>query len=256
MKYALVTGASSGIGYALAHRLSTTYGYGLIVVARREDRLQQLVAQCTTPVVTVCADLSTDEGILKVLDVFPNYPIEVVVNNAGFGLIGAFSETDEHKELQMIDVNVIALHRLFKAAVRQLQTASSGGYVMNVGSVAGYFDGPHMSTYFATKNYVRALTRAVASELRRTHSSIRVSLLAPGPVSTEFGATANQVGRMNGKAQAAVSLTAEHVARSALRQMFRGKLDIIPGGWMRVGTFMMRFVPPSWIRFFLIRYYH
>lgn len=255
MPTALITGASSGIGEALATHLSHHYGYSVILVARREDRLQALASSLSTPVQLVVADLGTAEGLHKVCEVIRLQKPSVVINNAGFGLIGPFASTDLEVEQNMIDVNVSALHHLMKVAVQVLREVPDS-HILNVGSVAGYYDGPYMSTYFATKNYVRALTRAVAVELKRDRVPLRISLLAPGPVRTEFGARANKIDRMNGKAQATVSLSAEFVARYALKKMFKGKLDIIPGWGVRLGTFMMRFVPPSLIRYLLVHYYH
>lgn len=255
MATALITGASSGIGAALAKELSNHYGYEVILIARREDRLRELSSLLKTASQIVIADLGTPDGLHKVIEIIHQQKPQIVINNAGFGLIGSFESTDMTIEQNMIDVNVSALHQLMKAAVHVLRDVPHS-HILNVGSVAGYYDGPYMSTYFATKNYVRALTRAVAVEMKREKALVRLSLLAPGPVRTEFGARANQIDRMNGKAQAAVSLSAEFVAQYALKRMWKGQLDIIPGLGVRVGTFFMRFIPPSVIRFFLVRYYH
>lgn len=254
MPIALVTGASSGIGEALAKRLSQVYLYDLVIVARSTDKLNQLAQSLPTKVTVVTADLATNDGVQRVEQCLQSTKFDMVINNAGFGLIGPFDTTDMATEQSMIDVNVVALHRLFKVAVQTMKETPNA-HILNVGSIAGYVDGPYMSTYFATKNYVRALTRAVDSELKAEKAPLRVHLLAPGPVHTNFGHRANQIDHMNGQAQGLVSLSPDVVAKDTLHQLFKNRLDIIPSFKMRLVYRVMRLLPSSLIRHFLKHYY-
>lgn len=234
MKYAVVTGASSGIGAELAKRLSNR-GYGLILVARREDRLKELAAKLMTPAETFTADLSCLDECQRLIEFLTPYDVGIFINNAGFGDCGSFTETDLEKELQMISVNVTALHVLSKRAIKLM--SKNGGYLLNVGSSAGLLPcGPYMATYYATKAYVVSLTQAIATELEEARSKVHASVLCPGPVDTEFNDVANVRFTLSG-------ISARQCASYALRQMFRKQVVIIPGPLMKLATLFGRLIP-------------
>ena len=167
---ALITGASSGIGREIARLLSERC-YELILCARREDRLRALVAELPTVCHIIAADVSDEKECRLLYEAARGDDLEVVVNNAGFGLFGAFTETDLDEELRMIDTNIRAVHILTKLAVQDFQKRGRG-YVLNVASSAGFLPGPLMATYYATKNYVLRLTEAIREEQRRAGSAV------------------------------------------------------------------------------------
>lgn len=234
MKYAVVTGASSGIGADLAKELSKK-GYGLVLVARREDRLQSLAHNLKTETVVFAADLSKRSECERLGEFLKSFDVEVFVNNAGFGDCSAFVEGDVEKELQMINVNVVALHLLSKIAVQQM--AKNGGYLLNVGSCAGLMAaGPYMATYYATKAYVVSFSQGIAEELHEAKSRVSVSVLCPGPVDTEFNQVANVEFSLRG-------ISSGYCARYALRKMFEGKTIIVPGLIMKIGMVAGKLLP-------------
>ena len=236
MRKALITGASSGLGRDLARVLSGR-GYDLILVARRRDRLEALARTLPTKAHIICADLS-DAGRCKALyDETRGERIDLLINNAGFGQFGAFCETQLDTELRMIDTNIRAVHILTKLFLRDL-IARDSGYILNVASMAGFMPGPGMACYYATKAYVLRLTQSISEELRRRKSAVYIGALCPGPVDTEFGATADVHFRMP-------SLPSVEVASYAVDQMFLRKRLIIPGKPMKIMKFAARLAPES-----------
>lgn len=233
---ALITGASSGIGREIA-RLLSERGYELILCARREDRLRALAAELPTVCHIIAADVSDEKECRLLYEAARGDDLEVVVNNAGFGLFGAFAETDLDEELRMIDTNIRAVHILTKLAVQDFQERGRG-YVLNVASSAGFLPGPLMATYYATKNYVLRLTEAIREELRRAGSSVQVCALCPGPVDTEFNKVAGVRFALGG-------LTAQRVARAAVDDLFAGKGIVVPGAAMKAMTLARHFAPDS-----------
>ena len=158
--YAVITGASSGIGLEFARRLSLE-GYPLILIARRRDRLEDLRRELGTECLLLPADLSRHEDLVRLCEDLMGRRIDVFINNAGFGVAGPFMATDLLREVNMIDVNVTAQHVLFKYILHRME-AEGGGYILNVASSAGLFPaGPFMSGYYATKAYMTSLTRGV-----------------------------------------------------------------------------------------------
>ena len=148
-KFAVVTGASSGIGAEFARQLSAR-GYNLMLVARRADRLQALSNSLTTECEIFTADLARKSECLRLADALADRRIDLFINNAGFGDCGPFLQTDLEKELQMIETNVRALHILTKRTVQQMEEQGSGA-LLNVGSCAGLMPaGPYMAAYYAT----------------------------------------------------------------------------------------------------------
>lgn len=221
---ALITGASSGIGREMAKILSDM-GYDLILVARRKKRLEELKKQLTTKVTIINLDISSTFNCMKLYDKVKKEDIDIVINNAGFGLFGEFSETSLDKELDMIDTNIKAVHTLTKLFLKDFKEKDSG-YILNVASSAAFLSGPLMSTYYATKGYVLKLTEAIYEELRRDDSNVYIGALCPGPVDTEFNEVAGA--KFNIK-----SLSSKTVAECAINGMFKRKLIIIPGVMMK-----------------------
>ena len=224
----LVTGASSGIGREMAKILSDM-GYDLILVARRKKKLEELKKQLTTKVTIINLDISSTYNCMKLYDKVKKEDIDIVINNAGFGLFGEFTETSLDKELDMIDTNIKAVHTLTKLFLKDFKEKDSG-YILNVSSSAAFLSGPLMSTYYATKGYVLKLTEAIYEELRREDSNVYIGALCPGPVDTEF----NDVANVKFSIQ---SLNSHDVAEYAINQMFKRKLIIIPGWKMKFIVF-------------------
>ena len=235
---ALITGASSGIGRDMARELAGR-GYDLILVARRRGRLVALAAELPVDCVILTADLSDVDACKQVYEQAIAYDdLELVVNNAGFGLCGRFAELDLERELDMIRINVVAVHVMTKLFVRAFRKKGRGR-ILNVASLAGFMPGPMMATYYATKNYVLRLTQAVAEELRRDGSPVRVCALCPGPVNTEFNAVA-------GVRFALPGLSSADCARCAIDGVLRGKTVIIPGWQMRLSVAASK-LAPEWL---------
>ena len=240
-KFAVITGASSGIGAEFARQLSAR-GYELMLVARREDRLRQLSAGLTTTCEIFPADLSKKSECLRLVKELQGRRVDLFINNAGFGDCGMFLDTDLDKELEMISVNVLALHILTKQVARILCKQGHGA-LLNVGSCAGLMPaGPYMATYYATKAYVVSLTSAVAEELRRKNSAVYVGCLCPGPVNTEFNSVANVKFALRG-------ITPEFCVRCALQGIRKHKTIIVPGRAVALGMTVGRFLPrPLYIK--------
>jgi len=231
---ALVTGASSGIGRDMARELSRR-GYDLILVARRIDRLEELQKELKTNVKVIALDISTPENCIKLYESVKDEDIDVLINNAGFGVFGEFVGTDLDKELNMIDLNIKAVHILTKLFIKDFK-AKDKGYILNVGSSASFAAGPLLSAYYASKNYVLRLTEAIYEELRRDKSKVYIGTLCPGPVNTEF----NEVANVKFTVQ---SLSSEYVAKYAIEKMFKRKLIISPGLLMKITRFLCKIAP-------------
>lgn len=232
---ALITGASSGIGRDMARELAKR-GCDLILVARRTNRLEEIKNEITgVSVETIECDVSTEKNCTKLYNSVKDSGVDMLVNNAGFGLAGEFLSTDLNKELNMIKTNVVAVHMLTKLFLKDF-AEKDRGIILNVASSAAYMAGPYLSTYYATKNYVRRLTEAVYRELKEKNSNVSVSVLCPDPVNTEFNDVANVKFALKG-------LSSEYVARYAIEKALKGKLYIIPGLQMKLGVFLLRFIP-------------
>lgn len=230
---ALITGASSGIGYSIAKYLSSL-GYDLILVARDKEKLQKIQKELKTDVKIVVVDLAQESKLKDLYVVCKNDNIDVLVNNAGFGLFGEFNSTDLNTEINMIDVNIKAVHILTKLFLKDMVKKDSG-YILNVSSSASFQAGPLMSTYYASKSYVTKLTLALYEELRKSKSNVHVSCLCPGPVKTNFNNIANVQFAMKG-------MDSGFVAKYAIDKMFKKKLVIVPGFKMKTILFFNRFV--------------
>ena len=234
-----ITGASSGIGREFARRYAKM-GCRLIFTARRADRLEALAEELRQAHGTVCriltADLAREEECTRLCKELEGETLDIFINNAGFGVCGSYLETDAAKEEEMVRVNVEAMARLFRFAVRKMQ-AAGGGTILNVASSAGLLPGgPYMAGYYASKAYVASLTRGVAEELRQMHSPVYVCALCPGPVDTEFNDRAGVIFALKG-------ITPEFCVDEALLGMMRHKIIIVPSAFMRLCTSVQKLVP-------------
>lgn len=233
---ALVTGASSGIGYEISKYLSKK-GYDIIAVARNKEALENLKNEVRTNVQTICMDLSINSNCIKLYELLENEDIDVLINNAGFGMYGNFDILDLNMEIQMINVNILACDILTKLFLKKMKERNHG-YILNVGSIAGFMPGPLMSSYYASKSYVVKLTQAIRKELKKSKSGVSVSVLCPGPVSTNFNNTA-------GVKFSIKPLSSEYVAKYAIDMMFKKKLIIVPGFIIKMARFLSKFTPDN-----------
>lgn len=232
---ALITGASSGIGYSMAKYLASK-NIDLILVARRKNRLLELKKEFKNiDIEIIPLDLSIEDNLELLVNSTIDKDIDILINNAGFGLFGTFDSTDLETEMKMIDVNIRAVHYLTKSFLKKF-IKEDKGYILNVASSAGFMAGPKLSTYYATKNYCLRLSEAIYQELKEKKSNVHISVLCPGPVDTEFNTVAHGVFKTK-------SATPEYVAKYAVDKMFKNKLLIIPTIKMKMAIFLIRFVP-------------
>ena len=240
---AVVTGASSGIGLELA-RLLGSDGHDLVLVARRRDRLEEistgLRAEFGAAASVLAGDLSDPDGARRLTRTLLDLgrPIDVLVNDAGFGVAGFFAETPLERELEMIRVNIAALTELTKAVLPSM-LARRRGRILNVASTAAFQPGPLMAVYYASKAYVLSFSEALANEVART--GVTVTALCPGPTRTEFQ-TAAGVAETRLFHSPLVS-DARTVARVGYRGMLRGKRVVIPGVGNKVLVLAERVTP-------------
>ena len=234
MAKALITGASSGIGAAIAKVLDSM-GYETILVARRTDRLEAVAKELSCPTHIYAADLTDTDSVKGVVKNHPD--IDVLINNAGLGVYGEFTETDFDRESDMMDVNIRALHLLMKEYI-PLMEKRGGGKILNVSSSAAFFAGPFLSSYYASKAYVLKLSRAVREELRRRKSPVSISVLCPGPVETEFG-------EVSGSDLGKGTLSPKVVAKAAIRGLLKNKFMIVPGFTMKCTRFLSKILPEA-----------
>lgn len=279
--WALVTGASSGIGRDIARYLYKL-GYSLIIVARDKGRLEELKKdlegnnvntsagssinrtnsnndsrnnnnsinlnnskidsknnnekiKTKQEIIVIAKDLSNEENCMEIYEETKNIQMDLLVNNAGFGVFGEFSKTDLEKEINLINTNITALHILTKLYLKDMIKRNSG-HILNVASIAGMEPGPLMATYYASKSYVIRLSRAINKELKKEKSKVKISILCPGPVDTNFNNVANVVFK-------APSMPSEKVARYGIDKALKGKLIIIPGILNKSVRFFSKVVP-------------
>ena len=219
----LLTGASSGIGKDMAKMLNKK-GYDLVLVARDEEKLNSVKTELQkensgNKIEIISMDLSIEENCLKLCNDVKD--VDIIKNNAGFEDCGAFSKTNLKKEIKMIKTNIVAYHILMKEYLKQMKERGSGK-ILNVASIAGFMPGPLMATYYATKAYIVRLSEAVREELKKEKSNVKISILCPGPVETNF----NNVANVKFKLREANSFD---VAKYAIKKMEKGKFYIVPG---------------------------
>ncbi len=254
--WALVTGASSGIGRDMARYLFGL-GYNLIIVARNKDGLDKLKEELLNnaepskstennnknnkntennrQIIVIQADLSIKDNCFDLYRKTKDIDLDLLINNAGFGVFGDFTETDLEKEINLINTNITAVHILTKLYLKDM-VKKDRGRILNVTSIAGMEPGPLMAAYYASKAYVIRLSRAINKELKKQKSKVKISILCPGPVDTNF----NNVANVKFKAPSASS---EKVAKYGIDKTLKGKLIIIPGFLNKCVRFFSKIVP-------------
>jgi short-subunit dehydrogenase len=241
----LITGASSGIGAELA-RVFASNGHRLALVARRADRLETLAGQIVAagsarPIIIPC-DLEQPDGCDKLAAALAAEGVEVeyVVNNAGFGKFGRAIKIDRAEQLGIIAVNIRASTDLSLRFSDQL--IRNRGGILNVGSIAGFLPGPGMAVYYASKAYVLSFTEALRAELGPL--GVRVTVLCPGPVPSEFQARA---GFKPGFDSAVLNVSAADVALAGYRGLMANKRAVMPGIGIKIVPFLLRLFPRGFI---------
>ena len=282
--WALITGASSGIGRDMARYLYRL-GYNLIIVARNVDKLNELKVelsknevnadiknnntenlqadeQITTSkkdnkienneqikneienkstdtqeqqIIVKQVDLSDKDQCIKLYEETKHISLDLLVNNAGFGVFGEFIETDLDKEINLINTNITAVHILTKLYLKDM-IRNNKGHILNVASIAGMEPGPLMAAYYASKSYVIRLSRAINEEIKKRKANVKISILCPGPVDTNFNNVAKVVFK-------ALSMPSEKVAQYGIDKALKGKLIIIPGFLNKCVRFFSKIVP-------------
>ena len=226
---ALITGASAGLGVEFARRLAAD-GFRLILAARRIDLLQSLAdelkLQFGTETLVIAADLSTDQGWIGLCESVDRvgWPVDTLINNAGFGTHGAFYDSDPQSQTDMIHVNILSLTMLTRHFIGGMLERGNGA-ILNVASVAAFQPGPLMSVYFATKAYVLSFSEALHEELRGT--GVRVTALCPGPTESEFMAVSGMDSSRLIKGRRLPS--ASDVVTLGLSALYSGKRIVIHG---------------------------
>lgn len=239
---ALITGASSGIGYSMA-KYFDSLGYDLVLVARNKDKLESISKTLKNNVQIMCMDLNITDNCIELYNNVKN--VDLLINNAGFGLFGEFNDTNLDKELEMIDLNIKALHILTKLYLKDMIDRDKGN-ILNVASIAGFMPGPLLDTYYATKGYVVRLSQGIREELRRKKSNVRISILCPGPVETNFDNVAGVKFSLKG-------MNSDYVAKYAIDKMIKGKFIIIPGFSIKCLKFVSKIVPDCLLVRFVFR---
>ena len=234
MAKALVTGASSGIGRDLAKELSKK-GYDIILVARNEEKLNEVASEIKTKVEVIPMDISVVDNCKKLYSMVED--VDILVNNAGFGVFGKFINTDLDREVKLIDTNVTAVHVLTKLFLKNMVERDKG-YILNVSSIAGHLPGPLMAAYYSSKHYVYILSESINDELKKNNSKVRVGTLNPGPVRTNFNKVANVKFDLK-------SLSSDYVARYTVDKMLKGKTDITPGLSIKLLRFVAKISPTN-----------
>ena len=239
---ALITGASAGLGVEFARQLSKR-GHPLVLVARRKERLEELAKELGNAR-AVAMDLSKANAATKLITELKaaGEEVDLLVNNAGFGLIGQFAKLDAKRERQMIDLNVGALTDLCRAVAPQMVARKSGA-ILNVASTAAFQPGPKMAVYFATKTFVLSLSEALHEELKP--HGVRVTCLCPGPTRTEFGEVAGFGG--SGMFER-VAMEAADVVEAGLKGLDKNRAVVVTGLVNKIAAASTRFAPRSVVR--------
>jgi short-subunit dehydrogenase len=241
----VITGASAGIGTALAHEFAAN-GHEVVLVARREQPLNALadaiVATGGTRPTVLRMDVARVDAARDLAEALARRSLEpdIVVNNAGFGLFGAADKLDRAAQVAMIDLNVRALTDFSLAFIDSLERRKGG--ILNVASVAAFMPGPGMAVYYATKAYVLSFTEALHQELKSR--GVRVTALCPGPVVTEFQARAGMSGEVF---PSLLTRTPGRVAREGYMGLKEGRRLVIPGTANRLVTLVGRFAPRGFL---------
>ena len=251
---AFVTGASSGIGKEMARELSRR-GYDLIITGRNKNALESLEKELKTNVKIIIADLTKEDEVYRLYKQVENEAIDVFINNAGFGVYGYFWNTNLEKEINMLKVNDLAMHILFKLILKDMISSrnkysleNNEKYILNVASLSGFMPGPQMSSYYASKSYMLNLTQGVYQELKMLNMdrNIHVSVLCPGPIYTNFCARAGVEFKIK-------YLSSKYTARYAINKLFKKKMVIVPGFINKCGHALGKILPSKFIMKFICK---
>ncbi|GAA4748108.1 SDR family NAD(P)-dependent oxidoreductase [Flavisolibacter ginsenosidimutans] len=244
MSYALITGASKGIGKVIAFELAAK-GYNILMVARSEDLLkkasEEIKAQAKVDVKYLAADLSSAAAAQQVFDwtAQNNWPVSILVNNAGYGLSGLFESYPLEQHLAMLQVNCTTLVQLTYLFLPQLKKQQQA-HILNISSSAAYQAVPYLSLYAASKVFVLSFSRGLRYELRKT--AVNVTCVCPGSTDTDF-ATRAQVGEKALKTAQKVNMTPEQVGKAAVKAMLSKKAEVITGAINKLGGFLTWLLP-------------
>lgn len=231
---ALVTGATSGIGRDITRYLASL-NYEVYAVGRNIEKLEELQNELGKNVKTIKMDISSKENCIALYEEIKDKNIDLLVNNAGFGVFGNFTETDLEKEVNLINTNITAVHVLTKLFLKDM-VKNNKGKILNVASIAGFAPGPLMAAYYSSKAYVLRLTESIYEELKKQKSNVTISVLCPGPVATNFNNVANV--KFSIKA-----LSSEYVAKYAIDKTLKGKLVIVPGMKIKILRILSKLSP-------------
>lgn len=243
-KTVLITGASSGIGLELC-KLFAKDGYNLVLVARNKDKLSEIASELRdkykVSTKVILKDLSKSTSPEEIYTELQNEAIyvNVLVNNAGFGVWGNFQDIELSRTLDMIQVNLISLTKLTKFFLSDM-LKSGEGKILNISSAGSFTPDPHMAVYGATKSYVLSFSEALAEELHTT--GITVTTLCPGPTKTEFAKRANME---NSWAYTLFVMDAKTVAKAGYDGLMKGKRVVIPGILNKLFVLSIRFLPKN-----------
>ena len=230
----LITGASSGLGRDFAFKLAEEK-CDLILVSRDINKLESIQSKIKNVDVKIeSLDLSVKQNVYKLYEKYKG-EVDLLINNAGYGECGYFSKLDLENDINMINLNVVAVHMLTKLFLKDF-ISKNEGQILNVASLAAFQPGPLMATYYSTKSYVYNLTMAIYEELRREKSNVKISVLCPGPVDTNF----NKRAHVNFSVK---PMTSDYVTEYTLKKLKRNKLLIIPNIKMKLSAFFVRFLP-------------
>lgn len=244
-KSVLITGATTGIGYELA-KLFAKDKFDIIIIARNEVKLketaEELQKEFNVNVKFISKDLSDRNSAKEIYNKLKDENIspDVLVNNAGFGSHGAFSESDPDNDIDMINLNITSLVTLNRLFLNDMLKKNSGR-IMNVASTAAFQPGPYMAVYYATKAFVLSFSEAVSEELSGTN--VTVSCLCPGPTETEFQYRAGIKETKMMNRRSFTVMTAEEVAKTGYKKMMKGKRIIIPGFTNKAGVLFVKLFP-------------
>lgn len=237
-KTAIITGASSGLGLEFV-KLFAKDGYNLVVIARNEEKLLEIKQSYPNITVTVIPkDLSKPDAINEVIQEMnaQNIKVDVLVNNAGFGLLGSFESLSIEQQLNMIQLNISSLTELTYRLLPDLRMSKSGK-ILNVASTAAFQPGPNMAVYYATKAFVLSFSEALAEEL--IDDAITVTTLCPGATKTNFSSVAN----VENTKMFSNAMSSEVVAEQGYHSLMQGKRVVITGGFNKVGAMAAKFLP-------------
>jgi short-subunit dehydrogenase len=248
MNYALVTGASKGIGKAIALELAS-YGYSILLVSRNMEGLRLVADEITSryhvKADVMALDLSGVNAAKKVFDWCQEkgYPVQILVNNAGYGASGKYMDYSLELYTDMILLNVVTMNSLCHLFIPQM-TAMDKAYILNISSIAAYQAVPGLIIYAATKAFILSFSRGLRVELKG--SSISVTCVCPGPTDTDFVQRANVKPKAL-KVAARLKLRPEEVARIAVRGAFSGRAEIVAGFMNKLSVLIVWILPKQWV---------